>query len=163
METPHTDHTPPDCFRLEELQAFQSFEGEQLDDVNYYLWLNQSEEEGLPFRFLYALECLFDNQEALLLSVDEESTAMRVVDAETLVKTVEGLQPLHGKISLQRVNAGSFPMWAPAVGQKLEAIRLTRTEEGLYLNDALLLDFGEHSVLVRLSLKEGLEILNYEG
>jgi hypothetical protein len=163
MEPQPQNHTPPDCFQLEELQVLQSFEGQLLDDVNYYLWLNQADDDSLPYRFLYALECLFDNQEALLVSVDEESTALRIVTAETLVKTFEAAQALHGKISLQRVNAGSFPIWEPAVGRKLEAIRLTRGDDGLYLNDALLLDFGEYAVLVRLSLQEGVEVLKYVG
>ena len=43
----------------------------------------------------------------------------------------------------------------------LAAVRLSKNEEGLYYNDALLLDFGQGQVLVALSGKEGLAVDAY--
>jgi hypothetical protein len=63
--------------------------------------------------------------------------------------------------SMQRVSAGAFPLWQPAIGHPLEGIRLSKTEQGFYLNDALLLDFGFRKIAVQLSLKDGLEIGEY--
>ncbi|MBK6933467.1 MAG: hypothetical protein IPH12_22405 [Saprospirales bacterium] len=40
------DPTPPDCFRLEELWAFQAYEAQVLLDVNYYLWLNNTDTDA---------------------------------------------------------------------------------------------------------------------
>ena len=153
------DHTPPDCFRLEELETFQSFEGQLLADVNYYLWLNQTDDDAIPYRFLYTLELVFDSNDSLLLSSGEDSEAIRVIAAETLLETARQLQQLHGKISIQRLSAGAQPLWQPAIGKTLEGIRLSRNEAGFYLNDALLLDFGKRRILVQLSEKEGLEIV----
>lgn len=153
------DYTPPDCFRLEELETFQSFEGQLLADVNYYLWLNQADDDAIPYRFLYTLELVFDSNDSLLLSSGEDSEAIRVIAAETLLETARQLQRLHGKISIQRLSAGAQPLWQPAIGKTLEGIRLSRNEAGLYLNDALLLDFGKRRILVQLSEKEGLEIV----
>lgn len=159
---PDTGNTPPDCFRLEELEALQSVENQTLVDVNYYLWLNQAETDEAPYRFLYYLELVFDDQSTLLLTSGDDSEAIRVSDAEALVKTAEALRRLHGKVIIQRVNAGSLPLWHGLIGQTLEAVRLSRNEEELYRNDALLLDFGGRKVLVQLSDKEGLLVGNWQ-
>jgi hypothetical protein len=160
MEHTAHDHRP-DCFSLAELEVFQSLEGAVLTDVNYYLWLNQNDSEGMPYRFLYFLELLFDAHLPLMLTSGEDSAAVRISDAETLVKTADVLQKLHGQISIQRVSAAALPLWQPLIGHSLEAVRLSKNEEGMYYNDALLLDFGTGQVLVALSGKEGLVVDNY--
>jgi hypothetical protein len=157
----NTTHDRPDCFSLAELKAFQSLEGAVLTDVNYYLWLNQGGSEDMPYRFLYFLELLFEAHTPLLLSSGEDSAAVRISDAEALVKTAESLRKLHGQISIQRVSASALPLWEPLIGHSLEAVRLSKNEEGLYYNDALLLDFGQGQVLVALSGKEGLAVDAY--
>lgn len=155
------DPTPPNCFRLEELKAFQTFEQQSLVDVNYYLWLNRVETGEAPLRFLYVLELIFEQPEALLLSSGEDSAAIGIITPEALVKTAGQLQTLHGRVSVQRVSAGAFPLWQPVIGHPLAGIRLSKTEQGLYLNDALLLDFGIRKVVVQLGMKDGLEIGEY--
>lgn len=161
----HTDDpTPPDCFRMEELEQFQSFESQILVDINYYLWLNQAEsEDAVPLRFLYAIELLFDSNESLMLSSGEDTEAIRLINAESLVTTAKQLQELHGKVLIQRVSAVAQPIWQGAAGKMLEAIHLSRNEAGLYHNDAVLLDFGSKRILLSLSQTEGLELAEYEG
>ncbi len=159
---PHQqDPTPSDCFRLEELEQLQSFENQALDEVNYYFWINQAEQETAPYRFLFFLELIFGDQRSLLLTSGEDSETIRVSDAEELVKTAEALRALHGKIVIQRVVATSFPLWTGVQGKTLAGIRVSKNEQGLYANDALLLDFTEQKILVRLSAREGLEVGNY--
>ena len=161
----HTeDTTPPDCFRMEELEIFQSFENQVLVDINYYLWLNQAESEAeTPLRFLYALELVFDSNETLLLSSGEDTEAIRLIDAASLVDTARQLQALHGKVLIQRVSAVAQPLWQGAAGKLLEGIHLSRNEAGLYRNDAMLFDFGSKRILLQLSEREGLELGEYEG
>jgi len=151
-----SDPTPPGCFRLEELQILQSFENQLTADANYYLWLNRPQEGSAPQRFLYALELVFDNAGSLLLSSGEDSEAIRLIEAEELVETARRLQQLHGQAVIQRVPAGGQPLWRGFIGKTLSGIRLSRNEAGLFLNDALLLDFGERRILVRLAEREGL-------
>lgn len=158
---PAFDPTPSGCFRIEELQAFQAFEACTLVDVNYYLWLNNTEADKAPYRFLYSLELVFERCGALLISSGEDSTAIRIISAETLIKTARELQKLHKSVSIQRVNCGAFPLWQPAIGQTLHAVRLSRDESGLYLNDALVLDFDSHQIMVALAQREGLEVGDY--
>lgn len=159
---PHQqDPTPPDCFRLEELEQLQAVEMQALAQVNYYFWINHAEPETAPHRFLFFLELIFDDERSLLLTSGEDSTAIRASDAGELVRTAEALRALHGEIVIQRVVATSFPLWAGVQGKTLTDIRLSKNEQGLYANDALLLDFIEQKILVRLSTREGLEIGNY--
>lgn len=152
---------PAGSFQLEELEAFQALEGQALADVNYYLWLNQGEPGATPYRFLFYLELVFDNSATLLLTGGEDSAEIRVGSAESLVKTAKSLHKLHDRISIQRVNAGNFPLWQNAVGRPLAGVRLSRNEAGLYTNDALLLDFGQPRILVHLGEKEGLQLTPY--
>ena len=150
-------HTPPECFQLEELQALQAFEAAELIDVNYYLWLNNTNPDG-PYRFLYSLELIFDRQGALILSAGEQTKALGLISAETLIKTARDLQTLHRNMSIQRVHAGSFPLWEPAIGKTLHAVRLARNASDEYLNDSMVLDFGTQQVLIQLAEKDGLEL-----
>jgi len=154
---PH-DPTPPDCFRQSELEAFQSFENQTLATANYYLWRSNSKSA-----FLYALELYFENGQTLLLSSGESSDAIRIISAESLVETAQKLKELHGEALIQRIVANVQPLWNDVVGSVLEGIRLSRQEEnGLYSNDAMLLDFGEKQIMLELSEKDGLELGVYD-
>ncbi|MEO6038763.1 MAG: hypothetical protein ABIQ93_10140 [Saprospiraceae bacterium] len=155
------DPTPPDCFRLEELEEMQTFEKQVLAQVNYYFWINPSTADDPPYRFLFFLELVFEDERSLLLTSGEDTEAIRVSSAEALVKTAEALRVLQEKIVIQRVAAETFPLWADVQRKTLAAIQLSKTEQGLYANDALLLDFGEQQILVQLSRQEGLEVRNY--
>lgn len=155
------DPTPPECFRLEDLEIFQTFENQTLVDVNYYLWLHQPDEGTAPHRFLYTLELVFDTPGSLLLSSGDDSEAIRIITATDLLETSHRLQQLHGKPSIQRIAAGIQPLWREVVGKTLGDIRLSRNEAGLFLNDALLLDFTDHRILVRLAEKDGLLVGEY--
>jgi hypothetical protein len=150
------DPTPAGFFRLEEIQALQTFEKQQLAAVNYFIWHNQPKAGEMPHRFLYALELAFDSGNSLLLSSGEDSEAVQILKAENLLETAEKLQRLHGKKIIQRIPASVQPLWRQVVEKNLENILLSRNEAGLYLNDSILLDFGEHRILIRLAEKEGL-------
>ena len=105
---------------------------------------------------MYALELTFDTGESLILSSGEDSEAIHLVTAEDIMKTARSLQNLHGKQVIQRFAVDIQPVWREVVGKTLQHIRLAQNEDGLYLNDAALLDFNEHRVLIRLSEREGL-------
>lgn len=156
------DPAPADCFQLEELKILQSFDNQLLVDANYYLWLNHTGGSNAPLRFLYSLELVFESAGPLLLSSGEDSEAIRLIGVEDLLETARRLQHMHGKALIQRVSAGAQPMWRESVGKTLKGIRLSRNEAGLFLNDALLLDFGERHILVRLHEREGLIVVSRE-
>lgn len=149
---------PADCFPLEALEVFQSAEGNVLSWINYYFWLNATDAAQ---RFLFYVELGFADHSELLLTSGEDSAAIRVGSAADLVDTARHLQQLHHKVSIQRVRAGALPVWVAVLGKPLEAVRLTRNEMGLYLNDALLLEFEGANVLIELAATEGLVVRPY--
>jgi len=152
---------PPDCFRLEELECFQSLESQTLVEVNYYLWLHSvvPTQSGDSQGFLYFLELIFEDSSPLLLTSGEDSEAIRVSSASTLLDVAQRLQALHGRAAIQRMQASTSPIWQPLLGKSLNTINLPRHESGLYANNALQLDFGDRQIVVQLAEKEGLEIM----
>jgi hypothetical protein len=143
-ETP--DPTPPDCFKVEEIQAFQAFGGQALSEVNYYLRFYPGQSER---RFLYCLELLFQSDDALLLCSEEEATSIEVIDALSFINRARQAQTtLNGQPAVQRVGATSSALWQPFIGQVLSGILLSGNGNGLYLNDALALDFAAQGRLI---------------
>jgi hypothetical protein len=147
------EKVPFDCFRQEEAESFLGFEGQRLEAVYYYIWPVPGQNG-----FLFALELIFDSGERLLLSGGEDSEAIRIIGSESLMETARKLQELHGQPVLQRMVANAQPLWQQAAGEILMAIRLSRHENGLYRNDALLLDFGHKALFVQISERDGLEL-----
>ncbi len=146
---------PPDCFRQEEVELFQSLENEKLVRVDYFPWLNLGENaQAQPYRFLLALELVFESGNSLLLSSGEDSEAMQVISAEKLLEIANRLQQLHGQATIQRLSRSEQGFWPNLIGEALQSIQLSKHENGLYRNDALLLDFGISGVVLKL-LEEG--------
>jgi hypothetical protein len=157
MDTHPQYEIPPDCFQLEEVESLMSFEGSTLSDLNYYLWVAPPV-DGIAKGFLFFLEMIFE-QETLLLTAGEDSSAIRVGDAQTLVKTAERLQQLHGVAVIQRTNAAGTSLWKPLIGKTLQTVNLSRHASGKYQNDALVFDFGEEQrVMAWLDGREGLNL-----
>ena len=148
---------PPGHFQLEEIQTLRSFEYLTLSGIDYYLWVNESQTGA--GHFLLALELRFESGPSLLLSSGEDSEGISVSSPEQLLEMASRLFQLNGKPVVQRLKRDEHPFWQPYLMKQLKAVRLSRSDEGLYLNDALLLDFGGESVLVSLRPEqEGLSI-----
>jgi hypothetical protein len=152
-------HTPEGCFSLEELEVFQSFSGHILETVNYYLWVNKVGDESSPYRFLYFLELIFEGNETLILTSGEDSMAITISSASELVEAANSLREINNRISIERILANPYQIWTDVLGKQLESINLTPNEEKYYLNDGLMLDFGFKQIIVQLSQREGLEIV----
>ena len=158
MDTPDQQHLiTPGHFQLAELNTLQSYENKVLADVWYYFRISRNQEGNLS-RFLYFLELIFDSAASLNFSSGEDTDSLEIVNAETVVQTALDLQAAHGETSIQRAHAGAYPLWESLIGTPLEGARLSKDENGLYFNDAVLLDFGPRRVLVSLSEREGLAL-----
>jgi hypothetical protein len=136
--------TPPDCFQQTEAETLLRAEGRQANALRYYLWHRSAAEIG----FLYALEIGFVEGESLWVAYDEEAHGLRIVDASRLAHVAQSLQALHGEAIIKRLDAHLQPLWAGTVGATLLHVLLSPREDGLYANDALMLDFGQKRVLL---------------
>jgi hypothetical protein len=119
-------------------------EGRQVAALRYYLWQRNTAEIG----FLYALEIGFAEGESLWIAYDEEAHGLRITDAVRLARLAQSLQTLHGTAIIKRLDAHLQPLWAGIMGAELSQVLLSPREDGLYANDALLLDFGKKRVLL---------------
>lgn len=151
-----TDPTPEGCFSLDEISAFQSVTGEILADVNYYFWFNVNTPDQ---RFLYYVEILFQSDNALILSSGEDSEAIRVTDAMSLIQQARTLMERNtGTPAIRQLNASESALWKPLLGKALDGIHLTKNEAGLYDNDAMLLVFDGVQRIIALHPGGGLAI-----
>jgi hypothetical protein len=149
-----SDPTPPDCFRLEDITNLRASEGCVLAQVNYYIWKSAPDARG----FLYFLEMIFTDHTALMLTSGEDSLAIRLSNAETLVNTARRLQAIHGAPMIERLSAQSSRIWQDVVGTTLRSVQLTKHENGLYANSAIRFLFDNQQVIVMIGEREGLEL-----
>jgi hypothetical protein len=148
------DPTPPDCFRLEDITTLRASEGCVLAQVNYYIWKDEENARG----FLYFLELIFTDHTALMLTSGEDSLAIRISDAATLVNTARRLQALHGVPVIERLAAQTSPIWQDAMGKTLRSVQLTKHDNGLYANSAIQFVFENQQITVMIGEREGLEL-----
>lgn len=148
---------PSDCFRQEEVEKFHAFSGKVLTAVNYFIWFNPDNQSQ---RFLYCIELLFNIEESLLLIVDDCEDTLRLIDIADFVSQAELLRHQNGGAAVvQQADPSGIAPWNSVVGSLLLGIRLTPTENGLYSNDALLLDFVSGGIIIAVNDKGGLLVV----
>ena len=81
-----------------------------------------------------------------------------MLQADTLAQIALQLEAVNGAAVINSMAASAQPIWQAAVGTVLKSIQLSRHENGLYRNDALLLEFETTRVVVALSEQEGLDL-----
>lgn len=145
---------PDGHFTLDELQAFQGAENAALEGVDYYIWLDT--EAGQPvWQFLLAIELRLGEAGSIIISAGEDTDAIRVIQPDALLKTASALFQIHGRPVIQRASRDHQAPWKDLMNRTLQAVRLSKAENGYYLNDALMLDFGETSLVIALNQDGG--------
>jgi hypothetical protein len=153
---------PADCFKLEEVELLQSFDGKVLTDVEYYVWMHAHRSEQIHYQFLLCLELVFDSETSLLLTSGENSMSISVTNAAELSKMADRLKKINGIPLIRRVNVNVHSLWNLLIGTPLNSIQLSRHPASeYYANDAVLFDFGAKRILLCLGIKEGLELSEY--
>ncbi|MDX2136167.1 MAG: hypothetical protein SFV52_15385 [Saprospiraceae bacterium] len=141
---------PSHCFQQTELEHFLSLEGQTLEQVHYFTV------PAARAEYLHALELLFAEGPTLLLAADAEEPAMRAITPEQLMATARDLKSRG--LALHLLDANRSALWAPLVGETLRAILLSKNEDGLSANDALVFDFGAHRLLLSTAETMGLAV-----
>ena len=102
----------------------------------------------------------FENEDALILTSGDDTDAIRVSTAVDLIQKAQQIQTQTGQAAVQRMHASASALWQPVIGQVLQAVRLSKNDDNMFLNDALLLDFGEvnNNLLVTLNPTGGLAL-----
>ncbi len=145
---------PDGHFTLSELEIFRQIENATLEGVDYYIWLDTEAEQPV-WRFLLAIELRMGEAGSVIVSAGEDTDAVRVVQQEELLKTAAALYKIHGKPVIQRASRDHHIPWNRQINSTLQAVRLSKSEEGYYLNDALMLDFGDTGLIIALNQDGG--------
>lgn len=148
---------PAAYFSQEEVETFHSFAGKVLTSVNYFIWVQP---ENKQQRFLYCIELLFNLDESLLVMVDEDEYNLKIVGVNEFIAKASSLKDQNSGIAvLQQADPSVIEPWKSVVGSLLLGVRLTAGDEGLYTNDALLLDFVDKGVIVAINDNGGILVV----
>ena len=144
---------PPDCFAQEELEVFLALEHLVLENVFYYVV------PAPTMSYLHAIEMVFAGYGPVVLAADAEEPAIRVIHQEALLEAAYGIQAQG--LTIERHAAQTSALWTLVPGTPLLSVLLSKNEDGLSLNDALVLQFNDARLLVSLHRTAGLSVQPY--
>ncbi|CAN5914475.1 hypothetical protein BH11BAC7_BH11BAC7_30840 [soil metagenome] len=150
-------------FETEELFELNAVEQKTLSRVIYHLWQNKINPEE-TFEFLDKLELIFTDGKKLFLSASEDTPPGIIVlkDFDAEKNRLLLLHEFQGKIDYTSEELTENGLWAILVGQKLLKVGVIDEGDNCYLNDAVLLDFGDEKMEIHPGV-EGLIVEPYEN
>lgn len=150
-------------FETEELFELKAVEHKTLARVIYHLWQNKINPEE-TFEFLDKLELVFTDGKKLFLSANEETPPGIIVlkDFDAEKNRLLLLHQFQGKIDHVSEELTGNGLWALMVGKKLRKVGVIDEGDNCYLNDAVLLDFGDEKMEIHPGV-EGLIVEPYEN
>ncbi|MDQ3109081.1 MAG: hypothetical protein M3R17_04225 [Bacteroidota bacterium] len=150
-------------FDTEELFELKAVEQKILARVIYHLWQNKINPEE-TFEFLDKLELIFTDGKKIFLSANEETPPGIIVlkDFDAEKNRLLLLHQFQGRIDHASEELTENGLWALVVGKKLRKVGVIDEGENCYLNDAVLLDFGDEKMEIHPAL-EGLIVEPYEN
>ncbi|MEO5641930.1 MAG: hypothetical protein ABIQ40_01290 [Bacteroidia bacterium] len=150
-------------FETEELFELKAVEQKTLSRVIYHLWQNKINPEE-TFEFLDKLELIFTDGKKLFLSASEDTPPGIIVlkDFDAEKNRLLLLHEFQGKIDHTSEELTENGLWAILVGQKLLKVGVIDEGDNCYLNDAVLLDFGDEKMEIHPGV-EGLIVEPYEN
>lgn len=130
-------------FKYEEVLVLDKIQEKEVEKVWYHYWVNIAKEEEV--RVLDTLQLIFKDGSALSVSARTDE-CLKLVDLDVDKDRQELLEQFQGKIVLQSQEASDIPLWEDA--SLLSHISLRKSDEGQYLNDAILLAFANKEIVV---------------
>ena len=142
-----------------QLKLLTAAEGKTLKKVVIYFWVNRFNPDA-HVDLIDNVELVFTDETTLVITCDEESAAMSVIDDFNFEEEKAQLKLEFGdKIKMIPIDASTTKMWVDAIGKTIEAFELSREDEQ-FLNDALIINFGTEKRSIGISPNDGL-IIDY--
>jgi len=146
-------------FSDHQLRLLSSAEGKTLKKVIIYFWVNRLNPEA-QIDLIDNVELVFNDESTLVITCNEESTGIEVIDDFNFDEEKAALKAEFGdKIRIIPIDASTTKMWTDVIGESIEAVELSREDEQ-FLNDALILNFGTEKRSIGISPNDGL-IIDY--
>lgn len=130
-------------FKYEEVLALDKIQNQTIGKVFYHYWVNIAKEEEV--KVLDTLQILFRDGQSLSFSARTDE-CLKIVDLDIEKDKQELMDQFQGKIVLQSQEVTDTVLWADA--QLLSHISLRKSDDGQYLNDAVLLAFQTKEIVV---------------
>lgn len=142
------------------LKKLIASENKEVKAVLCYLWQNSINKNDVV-ELIDVFEILFTDNYRLSVTSNPEGNGLEAIDYDYTTAKKEIEKEHEGKIKVVGVNASSTKMWTDVIGKKLSSVQLTK-QDGNYLNDAVVFNFGEERRIVSISPIDGLIIDFYE-
>jgi hypothetical protein len=147
-------------FDPESLKKLIAAEGKEVKAILCYLWQNSINKNDVV-ELIDVFEILFTDNYRLSICSNMDNTGLEAIVYDYVAEKKE-IEKEHGdKIKVYGVVASGTKMWEDVIGKKLETVQLTK-EDGNYLSDAIVFNFGEERRVVSISPLDGLIIDFYE-
>ncbi len=147
-------------FSTEALARFASAQGKTVEKIICHLWQNSTNKNEV-MELIDNLEINFTDKQKLVISSNEAGDALDAIEFN-YKETAEALEKeFEGKIRLFAVDASATKMWEDVIGKKLLSVQITK-EEGFYVTDSLLLNFGDEKRTVSINPMDGIIIDYFE-
>ncbi|MBS1634678.1 MAG: hypothetical protein JST26_02070 [Bacteroidetes bacterium] len=148
-------------FSPEMLAILLAAEGKVISGIVCYFWVNRINPND-AVELIDNFELKFTDGSHVVISCNEENEGIAVFNNFSLADEQAELEKNFGnKIRIIPVDASKTQMWTDIPGKVLESVDLTRDGEH-YLNDSVLLNFGDEKRIIQLSPADGLIIDYYE-
>jgi hypothetical protein len=147
-------------FTSEALARFVSAQDLIVEKIVCHLWQNTIDANN-TVELIDNVELHFNGDKKLTISCNEAGDGLDVIDFDYR-KTARALHTEYdGRIKLFAVDASTTKMWESVIGKVLKKVRVTR-DDGNYLADSIVLDFGEELREISIAPLDGLIIDYYE-
>lgn len=151
-----SEKEPKAYFDNVSLKKFVEAEGKTVKFVVCYLWQNSVNKNDVV-ELIDHIELRFTDKTRLTITSSNDNTGLEAIDFDYEAEKQEMEKEFGDKIRIIGVDASSTKMWQEVIGKPLTAVQLTK-ENGLYLSDSVLLDFGTEKRTVTVSPLDGLII-----
>lgn len=155
-----SNETEKAYFDPDSLKKLIASEGKEVKAILCYLWQNSINKNDVV-ELIDVFEVLFTDNSRLSVCSNPDGNGLEAVNYDYVAAKKE-MEVEHGdKIKILGVNASPTKMWKDVIGKKLVSVQLTK-EEGNYLSDSVVFNFGEERRIVSISPLDGLIIDFYE-
>ncbi|HTF81076.1 MAG TPA: hypothetical protein VL947_05110 [Cytophagales bacterium] len=130
-------------FNYDEVLALDKIQNRSLTKVLYHYWVNVAKDEEV--KVLDTLQLFFEEGAPLSLT-GRTDECLKLIEADIEKDSKELMEQFGGQIVLQTEDMTDTLLWGET--GILQYISLRKSDEGQYLNDAMLLAFQTKDIIV---------------
>ena len=147
-------------FTDQALAHFVAAEGLTVQKIICHLWVNSMDRDA-PIEIIDNVQLQFGADKMLTIGCDAEGTGLEILNFDYNESVADLKKEFGDKIRMYAVDASATKMWKDVVGQVLKHVRISK-EDGKYISDTIVLDFGEEKREIKAAPLDGVIIDYFE-